>query len=101
MLMFAGGGVIQQWPFLLQLMVSSVKPVLLEDKDYLLHGQDQEEADAEKQIGDWEVYLEIVSLHYFFDLLIGLGKQVQEAGCHKDSSTEASTGAQSIPPQRS
>ena len=26
MLMFAGGGVIQQWPFLLQLMVSSVKP---------------------------------------------------------------------------
>ena len=26
MLMFAGGGVIQQWPVLLQLMVSSVKP---------------------------------------------------------------------------
>ena len=81
-------------------MVSSVKPVLLEAKDALLHSQDQEEADAEKQISDWEVYLEIVSLNYFFDLFIGLGMQVQETGCDEDSSTEAGTVAQNIRPQR-
>ena len=41
-------------------MVSPVKPALLETKHGVLQGQDYEETEADKQIGDRIVYLDIV-----------------------------------------
>ena len=105
MVMIVGVIVSQQGLGLLQLVVSAVKPALLKTQHQLLQGQDHEEAEAEHQIGDGVVNLNIVLFFYlfedFFHLLIGLGKKIQETGGNKDSSTEARAVAQNSPPQGS
>ena len=90
--------VTQQGPRLLQLMMSPVKPALLQTQHRLFQSQDHEEAETENQIGDGVVDLNIVLVPHLFEdflyLFIGLGKKIQETGANEHSSTETRAVAQ-------
>ena len=88
----------QQRLRLLQLVMSSVKPALLQTQHRLFQSQDHEEAETENQIGDGVVDLNIILVPQIFEdflhLFIGLGKKIQETGANEDSSTETRAVAQ-------